>query len=167
MYHIVTKMSIEKPIIFTSYILAVAFLLAGCNKLSARKWPDSSFICARIGQQSYSLEVARSDATRVKGLSSQLKLDKNKGMIFVFDAVDYHSFWMKDTLIPLDIVWLDKSLRIVDQKTMSVETDTTAPINYYKPSRPAAFAIEVNRDNLGNNIVNSKVKILSTSACVE
>jgi uncharacterized membrane protein (UPF0127 family) len=160
-------MSIGRSIISTIYIFAVAFLLAGCNKLPANKWPDGSHICVQIGQQFYSLAVARSDATRTKGLSSRLELDKNKGMIFVFDSVDYHSFWMKDTFIPLDIIWLDKNLRVVDQKTMSVETDTTAPINYYKPSRPAAFAIEVNRHNLGTNIIGSKIKIMPASACGE
>jgi uncharacterized membrane protein (UPF0127 family) len=60
------------------------------------------------------LELALTDKEKATGLMFRDKLAADHGMLFVFDRDDILSFWMKNTLIPLDIVWFDAGGRIVD-----------------------------------------------------
>ncbi len=58
------------------------------------------------------LAIAATEAQRESGLMCVTKLHKHAGMIFVFDRDDTVRFWMKHTLIPLDMVWLDTNGRV-------------------------------------------------------
>ena len=68
------------------------------------------------------------------------KLSKNSGMLFVYRGKQYLSFYMKNTLIPLDIAFLDESFRIINIEEM-FPLDETSVIS----KREAQFALEVNR----------------------
>ena len=59
------------------------------------------------------VEIADTNYKREFGLMNRTFLDKDKGMLFVFDKEDYYSFWMKDTLIPLDIIWINSNKEVV------------------------------------------------------
>lgn len=61
----------------------------------------------------FKLEIAKTVIERAKGLMFREKLDENKGMLFIFPTVEKHGFWMKNTLIPLDIIWIDESNKVV------------------------------------------------------
>jgi uncharacterized membrane protein (UPF0127 family) len=61
----------------------------------------------------FSLEVAADDSSRQRGYMGREKVGSRDGMIFVFEEDGRHSFWMKDCRIPLDMVWLDASRRVV------------------------------------------------------
>lgn len=58
-------------------------------------------------------EVAANDAERDRGLMQRAELPSDRGMLFVFDGPDFVPFWMYQTLIPLDIIWMDQNRRIV------------------------------------------------------
>jgi hypothetical protein len=67
----------------------------------------------RVKDEFFRVEVAASDAARSKGLSDRKKLAADEGMLFVFDGEAERSMWMKNTLIPLDIIWLDIDGRVL------------------------------------------------------
>jgi len=125
-------------------ILGVSITLSGCKTTNHPSFYDGQKVDAQIGSQTYHLEVAQSDSARAKGLSGRTKLGDDAGMLFVFETDDYHSFWMKDTLIPLEIIWLDTDFKVVDVKEMAVEEDPAHPTTSYTPKHPARYAIEIN-----------------------
>ena len=61
-----------------------------------------------------SLIIADTEQEREQGLSGMVSLGENYGMLFVFDQLGYYKFWMKDMLFPIDIIYLDNTMRIVD-----------------------------------------------------
>ena len=70
------------------------------------------------------------------------KLEENEGMLFIFDDEKQVSFWMKNTLIPLDMIFINKNLEIVSVKTaVPCEKD---PCQVYESSKPVKFVIEAN-----------------------
>ena len=93
-----------------------------------------------INGRPLSVEVARSEKQRHRGLMHRDELDWNSGMLFVFENERVLSFWMKDTKIPLSIAFLDKYGKvtdIIDMKPYSLD----AVISTQK----CLYAIEVNR----------------------
>ena len=91
----------------------------------------------------FSVELARTDAELDKGLMNRASLEKNKGMLFIFPGENIYSFWMKNTLIPLDIIWIDGSGKIV-YEAQSVEPCKVANCPVISPSNPAKYVLEVN-----------------------
>jgi uncharacterized membrane protein (UPF0127 family) len=85
-------------------------------------------------------QVANTDASRQQGLMNIKNLDKDNGMLFVFDSVDIHCFWMKNTFIPLSIAFIDEKKSIIDMYDMKPQDET--PIC---PKKPSLYALEVNQ----------------------
>jgi len=126
-----------------------------------------------INGKDIKVELALTQSQREKGLSGRNYLDKNSGMLFVFPQAGNHSFWMKDTLIPLDIIWLAPSLgsrarlesevegmyRIVDMTTLQPQTFNNIP--QYTPKSPAEYVLEVNAGFAAENNIKlgDEVKI--------
>ncbi len=63
-----------------------------------------------------SVEIADTPQKRMKGLSERESIPINSGMFFVFSKDDRHAIWMRGMRFPIDIVWLDRDLKVVDQK---------------------------------------------------
>ena len=74
-----------------------------------------------IAEKEFKLELAADFATRAKGLSGREKLDKDKGMLFVYPRNGIRSFWMYECLIDIDILYLDSRGRIVSGYAMKKE----------------------------------------------
>jgi hypothetical protein len=92
-------------------------------------------------------EVADTERVREKGLMYRTHLGENEGMIFCFNQTGYHAFYMYNTRIPLSVIFLNESLRIVDIQDMApcVERNPSAcPI--YTPHAACSYAIEVNQE---------------------
>lgn len=69
-----------------------------------------------IGNKSYNVVLVSTDEDKAKGLMGVDEMDNNEGMLFVFDDEEEVSFWMKDTEIPLDIIFIDSDLKVVSVK---------------------------------------------------
>ena len=72
----------------------------------------------KVGSKIILVEIARTPKERQQGLQNRSHLAQDRGMFFIFKEEGYHSFWMKDTYIPLDIAFIDKNKVIVDIQEM-------------------------------------------------
>jgi uncharacterized membrane protein (UPF0127 family) len=71
------------------------------------------------------------------------KLAQNRGMFFVFNTEEERNFWMKNTLIPLDIIWINKDKEVVYIKNEAPPcNDTVCPI--ISPQAKAMYVLELN-----------------------
>ncbi len=103
-------------------------------------------IPANIGKSALVVELAKSDTERQLGLMHRQELGENAGMLFVFEDEAPRSFWMKNTLIPLSIAFLNSNRTIVDIQDMEpMPKSANAPIPTYPSRKPAMFALEVNK----------------------
>jgi uncharacterized membrane protein (UPF0127 family) len=85
-------------------------------------------------------ELAQTDEQKERGLMERTELGENRGMLFVFEEEQTLSFWMKNTLIPLSIAYIDESGTIVDIQDMQPLDETPHP-----SAEPARYALEVNQ----------------------
>lgn len=105
-----------------------------------------------IGQETFKLEVAANEKSRAKGLMNREKIDDDGGMIFIYKRAQVRSFWMKNCLVDIDILYLDGRGRIVSMHKMKKEPprDENEPVveyerrlKRYSSRRPAQFIIEL------------------------
>ncbi|MBK8253086.1 MAG: DUF192 domain-containing protein [Polyangiaceae bacterium] len=89
---------------------------------------------------SITVEVAETETTRQRGLMMRKSMPENRGMIFVFEQRRVHEFWMHNTCIPLDMMFVDKDGFI----TGIEENVPTMNDNTYTSGCPALYVIEVN-----------------------
>lgn len=101
------------------------------------------------------VELAKTEAQRAKGLMFRSSLREDQGMLFVFPRDDYWGFWMKNTLIPLDIIWLDKDRRVVDRVENAQPFPGVQPPTF-RPVYPAKYAVEASAGFVKKN--NVKIK---------
>jgi len=99
-----------------------------------------------IKEKDIRVEVARTPEERVVGLMARKHLGKEEGMLFIFEEEGYHSFWMKNTLIPLSIAFIDKKGQIVKITNMKPLTLTSHP-----PPKPILYALEMNKGWFSRN----------------
>jgi uncharacterized membrane protein (UPF0127 family) len=96
------------------------------------------------------IEIADDKAERMRGLMDRLNLSENEGMLFIFPNEEPRSFWMKNTYISLDIIYINSSKEIV-----SIQKYTEPKSTYSIPSeKPAMYVLEVNAgftDKFGMN----------------
>lgn len=98
---------------------------------------------ARIAIKGHALtvELASHPAARSCGLSRRSELPQNHGMLFIFPDRRPRNFWMKDTVIPLSIAFIDDSGRIFNIQDMEPLTVD----KQYSSEGPASYALEVNQ----------------------
>lgn len=66
-----------------------------------------------IGDKEYNVKVAKTEEEREKGLQNVKELPEDEGMLFIFDNPQTVGFWMKDTLIPLDIIFINEDMEVI------------------------------------------------------
>lgn len=117
-------------------LLALLALLALTACEASEPWVEA-------GGKRFLVEIAADDATRARGLMFRDQMDEDRGMFFLFRREEPRSFWMMNTLIPLDIIYLDRELRIVSI-VENARPCRRAPCPAYPSRGPAQFVLEVN-----------------------
>ena len=133
------------------------FLIFG---LSLTGEPETSVRLARIkiGSQVLKCEIADTAVLRAKGLMHRTYLPMDQGMLFIFEKEEQLSMWMKNTLISLDILWLNKEKEIIHAVFNAKALSETI----MKSDIPALYVIEFNSGILKdkNALLGKKVKFL-------
>ena len=86
------------------------------------------------------IEIVEDTYYRTMGLMHRRSMDANRGMLFIFDHPDILSFWMKNTYIPLDLVYVNSAYQVVK----ICENTTPLTEEHYLSERPALYCVEVN-----------------------
>lgn len=123
-----------------AYGLILGALLAQGGAAMAACAPDTLEVRGPGGQQRFSVEVADDGAERAKGLMFRESMPASSGMLFVYEAPQRASFWMKNTLIPLDMIFADETGRVRRVHGGAIPGDTT-PIEGGEGIR---FVLEIN-----------------------
>ena len=94
------------------------------------------------------IEIADNDERRTTGLMFRDKMEESQGMLFIFDSETPQAFWMKNTIIPLDIIFVNSKMEIVKiQRNAEPYSEKSLP-----SEKPAQYVVEVNAgycDKLG------------------
>jgi uncharacterized membrane protein (UPF0127 family) len=118
----------------------IAFLLIFLLGASIAQSQNFLKIPLYINEKEIWVEVAKTPAERAKGLMGRKHLGQEEGMFFIFESEDYHAFWMKDTLVPLSVAFIEKSGRIVeiaDMKPLSLDS--------HSPPKPVLYTLEMKK----------------------
>jgi uncharacterized membrane protein (UPF0127 family) len=121
---------------------AARFLAAALAFAALRAHADVAFRTAHVKVAGHDLkvELALSDEQRQQGLLFRTSLGANDGMLFVFDEPAYHAMWMKNTLIPLSVAFIDRKGEILNILDMEPQT-----LDSHMAAGPAVYAIETNK----------------------
>ncbi|MEI7579106.1 MAG: DUF192 domain-containing protein [bacterium] len=104
----------------------------------------------------FTLEIADSETKREQGLMCRPDLNDNSGMLFIFPIDTQASFWMKNTIIPLDIIFLNSNKQVVDI------FPNAAPLRadiYYTSSQKIKYAIELKGGSISKFSITKSSKI--------
>jgi uncharacterized protein len=97
--------------IVVAVVIYLYFYFAPTSLAPGSQQSVLSLVCFK--NNCFDVELAKTEAQRSQGLMYRKELDKNKGMLFIFDKEGIYPFWMKNTLIPLDMVWIDGNSKVV------------------------------------------------------
>ncbi len=111
----------------------------------------SPVVCVRSG--CLTVELAATQEERARGLMFRKHLSPARGMLFIFSKDDFWPFWMKNTLIPLDIIWLDKDKKIVDMVVNAQPALGDDPYSF-KPVARARYVLEANAGFVEKNKIS-------------
>jgi uncharacterized membrane protein (UPF0127 family) len=126
--------------------IGIAFLAASGSQVFADpgRSPDTVVIITTPQGMKIQAELADTTQKRATGLMFRESLPANHGMLFTFFEEQGWSFWMKNTRIPLDIIWMSKGKRIVHiERNVPICTRTDDGCPNYQPNEPAMYVLEL------------------------
>lgn len=112
-------------------------LIAGCATAPRGAWVE-------LAGARYSVEIADDDSERAKGLMFRDALGNDQGMLFIHDREEMQAYWMKNTRIPLDILYFDGTRRLVSQQRDVPPCTLGDGCPPYPSAAPARFVLELN-----------------------
>lgn len=133
-------------------IFCVSFVLSSCKKeTKAQEITPPKIVFKHEGNLSIidslkkvvkvlEIELAEDEFERQTGLMYRTTMKENRGMLFIFDKSDMKSFYMKNTYLPLDIIFIDENKKIINI------SKNTKPLNEQSvySKAPAKYVLEIN-----------------------
>jgi len=141
----------KKKLLLTVFLSVILFLIFIIILFSFHQ-KNKSQVCFK--DNCFTVELAMTTQERTRGLMLRERLDLDKGMLFIFENEGEYSFWMKNTLIHLDIIWINKNKEVVfiSKNTQLCKADPCPTIN---PDKKAQYVLELNggvTDKIGLDI---------------
>lgn len=118
------------------FLVAVLAIMLPWRDVLAAELPR---IELTAGMHRIEAEVANTQESRTRGLMQRKNMAAHRGMLFVFDAESQHCMWMKNTLLPLSVAFIDANGRIINVEDMQPQTEDS-----HCAARPARYALEMN-----------------------
>ncbi len=133
-----------------SQLIIIALLVVLCGCITKKVIPFS--IISEGGKVEIDIEIADDPKERSKGLMYRKSLPQNSGMLFIFENERNVSFWMKNTLIPLDMIFIAENGTITEIK-QNIQPCESDPCESYPSNEPTKYVLEVNANfSKENNI---------------
>ena len=144
-HYSVSKECMRQSLVFLIIIILSFFYLASVYEdgslASLSFFDQGQKTQIHLGNTPLRVDVLTTPEERTIGLSGRTSLSPTEGALFVFPNNGYHGIWMRNMQFPIDIIWVDENLQIVDiEKNV---TPSTFP-RIFEPRVPARFVIETN-----------------------
>lgn len=129
--------------VITAIFVAAIFFLFSYNFLTGNEKENNNGALSRVcfNDNCFNVEIADTPQKRETGLMFRKQLAKNSGMLFAFDQADVYQFWMKNTLIPLDMIWIDEDNKIIYMQK-NVPPCEVEPCEMFGPDEKALYILE-------------------------
>jgi uncharacterized membrane protein (UPF0127 family) len=129
-----------RPIAFRSFAVLVLAVSSGCHQDGGKHPVPDGVIELRVGTRLARVEVVSDDRLRQRGLMYRESLPKDEGMLFLFPTKRSLSFWMRNTLIPLSIAYIDDEGMILEIRDMRPKDESST-----RSKHEVRFALEMNQ----------------------
>ena len=121
---------------------AFALALFAASSLSACASAREPWV--ELAGQRYAIEIADDDAERARGLMYRDAMDPDRGMLFIHEVEEPQAYWMKNTKIPLDILYFDDGRKLVSQQRDIPPCSLGDNCPSYPSNVPARYVLELN-----------------------
>lgn len=129
-------MTVSRIFLACAALAMLAALVGGSAHAEAKTtWVE-------LNGQRFHVEIADTEAARAQGLMQRTQLDADAGMLFIFPDEQVRAFWMKNTLIPLDILYFDARHRLVSAQ-LEAQPCVSARCPGYASRGPARYVLEI------------------------
>lgn len=145
----------QSELIIAGILVLISFAIILSSRFGMK---SSSFIPVKIGSKTVNAELADTLPKQIMGLMGREIMPENQGMLFVFDHPDTYRFWMFNTSIPLDIIWIAKNKTIVHIQ-MNAQPCFLLNCTSYAPNEDALYVLETNANYTAENKISIGDKV--------